>query len=451
MNSPSSLDPIARFLKTIRPRCRDTYKVYACILRGFHRHLAEQDAQVSADTIRTWVKQRILEWPLPLVIHRARLVDRYLDWAKAHDVVARNPLAELRERYGGRTAPIVRALLSDDPGHELERLRPLPEFGSALGPEMRQHVQLLRSLGYRAEEREDMLLRFDRFLQRRPDLQNEPLPKLVQAWSEAGCGARHVLDAQRCGQVLSEARHQLDPAVPILRADRDLRRRVVRQYRRPRVFTESEVGQLFEAARSFTSPKAPLRPLTVYTMLAVLYCAGLRVGELARLRLADVSFDNGTLEIRGTKFFKSRRLPLAPDVVELLRQYVEARRAAGAPLHEDAGLFWHEHLHDAYAKGTIQQLITKVMRRAGLKPVHGRQGPRVHDVRHSFVAHRMLSWYRSGVETQSRLPYLATYLGHKDIRSTLVYLTATEDLLHRASERFKQYSDATQRAIGGRP
>ena len=223
------------------------------------------------------------------------------------------------------------------------------------------------------------------------------------------------------------------------------------RYRRPHVFTESEVGQLFEAARSFASPKAPLRPLTVYTMLAVLYCAGLRVGELARLKLADVSFENGTLEIRGTKFFKSRRLPLAPDVVELLGRYVEARRAAGAALHEDAGLFWHEHLHGAYATVTIQQLLTKIMRRAGLKPVHGCQGPRVHDVRHSFVAHRMLSWYRSGVETQSRLPYLATYLGHKDIRSTLVYLTATEDLLHRASERFKQYSDAAQRAIGGRP
>jgi hypothetical protein len=124
------------------------------------------------------------------VIHRARLVDRYLDWAKAHDVVSRNPLAELREKYGGLTAPIVRALLSDDPGYELERLRPLPEFGSTLGPEMRQHVQLLQSLGYRAEERKDMLLRFDRFLQRRSDLQNQPLPKLVQAWSEAGRSSR---------------------------------------------------------------------------------------------------------------------------------------------------------------------------------------------------------------------------------------------------------------------
>jgi hypothetical protein len=425
MNFNSSLDPIEQFLKTIRPRCRDTYKVYTCILRGFHRHLAEQDAPLSEDTIRTWLKQRTLEWPQSLVIHRARLVDRYLDWAKAHDIIAHNPLAELRESYGGLTAPIVRALLSDDPGHELERLRPLPEFGSPLGPEMRQHVQLLQSLGYRAKERKKMLLAFDRFLQGRLDLQNEPLAKLVQAWSEAGCSPRHVLDAQRCGQVLSEARHRHDPSVRILRADHDLRRRIVRQYRRPRVFTESEVGQLFEAAHYFASPKAPLRPLTIYTMLAVL--------------------------IRGTKFFKSRQLPLAPGVLELLRRYVEARRAAGAALHEDAGLFWHEHLHGAYAKETIQQLITSVMRRAGLKPVQGCQGPRVHDVRHSFVAHRMLSWYRIGAETQSRLPYLATYLGHKDIRSTLVYLSAAEDLLQRASERFKRYSDAARQAIGGQP
>ena len=121
MNSLSSIDPIAQFLKTIRrPRCRATYKVYACILRGFHRDLAEQDAQVSADTIRTWLKQRILEWPLRLVIHRARLVDRYLDWAKAHDVVVRN----LRLRDGGTN------LLSG--GEQRRSVLPLPKRGPHL-------------------------------------------------------------------------------------------------------------------------------------------------------------------------------------------------------------------------------------------------------------------------------------------------------------------------------
>jgi len=208
------------------------------------------------------------------------------------------------------------------------------------------------------------------------------------------------------------------------------------------------MGQLLEVARSF-APKEPFRSLTVYTMLAVLYCAGLRLGELAGLTLADVSFDSCALEIRGTKFFKSRQLPIAPGLVDLLRQYVEARRAVGAPLREDAGLFWHEHLHGAYSKVTIEQILTTVMRRAGLKPLHGQRGPRIQDVRHSFVAHRMLEWYRDGVTTQERLPYLATYLGHKDISSTLVYLTASEELLHEASERFKKYHGSIRQVIGG--
>jgi len=75
--------------------------------------------------------------------------------------------------------------------------------------------------------------------------------------------------------------------------------------------------------------------------------------------------------------------------------------------------------------------------------------PRVHDVRHTFVAHRMMQWYRDGVDPQTRLPHLATYLGHKDIRSTLVYLNITPELLQQASERYRRRSVDTLRAWGG--
>ncbi len=42
------------------------------------------------------------------------------------------------------------------------------------------------------------------------------------------------------------------------------------------------------------------------------------------------------------------------------------------------------------------------------------------------------------INPQAHLPYLATYLGHRDINSTLVYLTITEELLQQASERFRR-------------
>jgi len=57
-----------------------------------------------------------------------------------------------------------------------------------------------------------------------------------------------------------------------------------------------------------------------------------------------------------------------------------------------------------------------------------------------MVHSRMLAWYQQGINPQSRLPYLATYLGHGEISATLVYLTITPQLLQLASERFREHS-----------
>ena len=46
-------------------------------------------------------------------------------------------------------------------------------------------------------------------------------------------------------------------------------------------------------------------------MLVLAYCAGLRIGEIVRLNVGDVDLEERAIEIRGTKFFKSRRLPLS--------------------------------------------------------------------------------------------------------------------------------------------
>ena len=60
----------------------------------------------------------------------------------------------------------------------------------------------------------------------------------------------------------------------------------------------------------------------------------------------------------------------------------------------------------------------------------------------------MLAWYREGINPQSRLPYLATYLGHRDIHSTLVYLTITQELLREASARFRTFGVHTLNGKG---
>ena len=61
----------------------------------------------------------------------------------------------------------------------------------------------------------------------------------------------------------------------------------------------------------------------------------------------------------------------------------------------------------------------------------------------------MVAWYQAGINPQRQLPYLATYLGHRNINSTLVYLTITQELLQLASERFKAAESDVLKTIQG--
>lgn len=59
--------------------------------------------------------------------------------------------------------------------------------------------------------------------------------------------------------------------------------------------------------------------------------------------------------------------------------------------------------------------------------------PRLHDLRHSFAVRTLVGWYRDGVDVGARLPWLSTYLGHRDPRSTYWYLSAAPELRAHAA------------------
>jgi hypothetical protein len=46
------------------------------------------------------------------------------------------------------------------------------------------------------------------------------------------------------------------------------------------------------------------------------------------------------------------------------------------------------------ANDAVSKLLVRVLRLSGVKPDRGGLGPRIHDIRHTFVANRMLEWYR---------------------------------------------------------
>ena len=312
-------------------------------------------------------------------------------------------------------------------------------FASRIGVDFAGYVALKRALGRKFVNEEKVLRHLDSFLVRRFPASRDLSVPILDAWMIASpgllpqsCAVRLRVVRQFC---LYRRRTLSDAFVP----DRILHRwlwpeRVSRHV--PFIFTKEQIRNLLGAALALhEGPRNSSRPRIFFTVLLLLYAAGLRLCEAVRLRVSDVDFAMGTLLIRETKFFKTRVTPVAEDVLRQLRLHIRAlrlprTRALEQPLFQHGGR--------AYSIGTVEATGRRLLRAIGLKPAHGRVGARLHDLRHSFAVHRIASWYAEGADVQSRLPALATYMGHTSIASTQYYATVTAEILKHAGRRYER-------------
>ena len=174
-------------------------------------------------------------------------------------------------------------------------------------------------------------------------------------------------------------------------------------------------------------------------LILLLYGAGPRISEALSLTLGDVNLTGGILTIRESKFYKTRLVPMGPDLIRALTSYT-TKRVMDHPAKPDAPLFV-SRTGTPVTRQTAENTFGRLRVRAGVLRHDGaRYQPRLHDLRHSFAVHRVVSWYRQGADMQRLLPKLATYLGHVHIAATQRYLTLTPELLKEASRRFEHYA-----------
>jgi integrase len=204
--------------------------------------------------------------------------------------------------------------------------------------------------------------------------------------------------------------------------------RIPRSWRAPFIYTDDDVLALMDAARR--AIREPLRAATYETLIGLLAATGLRIGEALRLDRDDIDVADALLVIRRSKFGKSRQVPLHPSTMEALERYQHRRRRLYPQPKTDAVF--------VSLRGTrvIYECVWPTFR--GLCDQAGIGAdtaitPRIHDFRHSFAVRTLLDWYRAGVDVQSRLAWLSSYLGHGEPRYTYTYLSATPELLAHAA------------------
>jgi integrase/recombinase XerD len=210
---------------------------------------------------------------------------------------------------------------------------------------------------------------------------------------------------------------------------------------RPHIYSTNELTALLTATGVLKSCRNPMQPYTFRVLLLLLYSTGIRVGEALRLTLRDVDLHSRLITIRDTKFFKTRLVPLGPRLTKELLAFLKLRSALPMQ-HREESAFFASSTGRAIPYQHVITLFQRVRHAAGVRRDKGSSyPPRLHDLRHTAAVHRVIAWYRDGADVQRLLPQLATYLGHKDLRSTQHYLTMTPELLERASLRFQHYAD----------
>jgi integrase len=309
----------------------------------------------------------------------------------------------------------------------------MKSFPSVFAEPLSAYIKLRCALGFRSEEPAYFLETFDRWICERNHTGSLTQELALEfACSNSKASTNYCARRYQVIRHFSEYLATFDPQSPFL--DPKVLQRSKARTPRP-IYTDQELQKILYEARH-VSQKRPVCGLTLHTMIGLAASTGLRISEVIRLDREDVDLKTGVLNVRHTKFNKSRLVPLHRTTLEVVRNYAAARDAAFPNCKAVA--FFINSRQKRFARNTLQQLFAGVACRAGLRGPKGR-GPSFHDLRHHFATERLVRWYKAGIDVQTMLPALATYMGHAHYTDTAYYLTATAELLALAAERYQNW------------
>lgn len=160
--------------------------------------------------------------------------------------------------------------------------------------------------------------------------------------------------------------------------------------RLPVVLAKDEIIDLIG---TFYNPKHKL-------IVALSYGAGLRVSETANLKIRDLNYNEGLININDSKGGHDR-ITVLPKLLEPDLRHITADRDIKEPIFISSR-------GQKLTTRTLQKIFTR-----GLKNAHIKKPATFHSLRHSFATHLL--------EEGVNIRYIQELLGHRNIRTTEIY------------------------------
>jgi integrase/recombinase XerD len=169
--------------------------------------------------------------------------------------------------------------------------------------------------------------------------------------------------------------------------------------RLPSVFSREEAAGIIAAPRN----------LKHRALLSMAYSAGLRVSELACLKVSDIDPNRGVILVRSGKGRKDRYTILADRMKKLLEAYIDLYKPELWLFEGQGG----GHI----SSRSIQEVFYRAKRACGIT-----KDASIHTLRHSFATHLL--------EAGTDIRYIQELLGHSNSKTTQIYThVAKKDFL----------------------
>src|SRR5690554_1953601 len=297
-------------------------------------------------------------------------------------------------------------------------------FYSVYGRSIKEFLSVKRSLGFKYQAAEYELGNFDKIAYKR----EESSIGITKELASEVC-ARHPHESEKSRynriQVVRQLAFYLNdtghasyiPKLPLFKSSYT-----------PYIFTKEEVLKIFSIADQSKASNCNLRTgmFFIPVLFRLLYSTGIRTGEAMSLSINDIDVTHNVLKIRDSKNGKERLIPFSKSLSEALQDYLKYRNQRPAIKGVN-----HLFVHPAggvNGSSIAYRWFRKILFSSGISHQGKGAGPRLHDFRHTFAVHSLVSMCEQELDLYYSLPILSTYLGHQSLAATDKYVRQTAEM-----------------------
>lgn len=188
----------------------------------------------------------------------------------------------------------------------------------------------------------------------------------------------------------------------------------------PYIFSDEELLGIFQTVDTFCRElhrrQSPFKYEVLRVLLRLIYYCGLRPSEGRNLRIRDIDLSNAVLVIGENKAHKQRVIPVADDVIEMLKEYVP-KVLKQFPTTE---YLFPSPSGQPYGKQWLRREFLNAWENS---PLYN-PGPRVrvYDLRHRWATATLLRLAEENNNIEAVLPYMSAYMGHEHFEDTAYYI-----------------------------